>query len=203
MLDRLDEIDWASLRDAYGPATEFPRRLRAALSPDAKERHAAFHELHGTIVHQGTVYEASAVTVPFIIEALRSSPSYGAADLAFLLACIAEGRGYLEVHVRRESDRLRWEPLLAKEGRTLAGELEREHRLVGAVREAVAPGLDLLLPYLVTDRSPEMRLTVASALARYPDRASDFIPSLESALRSEEDEEVRKAIKESMATLRR
>ena len=104
MLDGLEQIDWAALRDAYGPATDFPRRLRAVLSSDKDERHAAFGELFSSIVHQGTVYEATVVAAPFIIQLLRSPPPHDAEYVALLLASIAEGRGYFEVHARGVRD---------------------------------------------------------------------------------------------------
>lgn len=200
MLKGLDQIDWAALRDAYGPATDFPRRLRAVLSSDKDERQEAFGELFGSIVHQGTVYEATVVAAPFIIEVLRSPPRYDAEYVALLLASIAEGRGYFEVHARGSRDPEFWKTAVAKRGTTLEAEQERERRVVRAVRDAVADGLDLLLPYLRTGSS-ETRLTVASALAFYPSRASEFVAALEGALRTEEDEQVQAEIRKSISTL--
>jgi hypothetical protein len=200
MLDGLDQIDWASLQDAYGPATEFPRRLRAVLSSDKAVRESAFGELLGSIVHQGTVYEATAFAVPFIIEILRMPPPEDAEWVAVLLASSAEGHGYLEMHTRLFNAAF-WEKSLAKRGTTLEAEQKRERRIVRAVRDAVADGLDLLLPYLSTGCSTT-RLAVASALALYPVRAAAFLPALESALQVEEDEEVRAEIEKTIGTLR-
>ncbi|MDZ7617237.1 MAG: PBS lyase, partial [Patescibacteria group bacterium] len=72
MLEGLDTVDWASLRHAYGEATDVPGLLSALLSPDPKLREEATCELFGNIWHQGTVYPASAAAVPFLYELLTA-----------------------------------------------------------------------------------------------------------------------------------
>jgi hypothetical protein len=98
MLEGLDTIDWASLRHAYGQASNVPGWLRALLSPNAKVRQEAIYELFGTIYHQGTVYSATAAAVPFLDELLTAPNVQDKSSLACLIASIADGAGYLEVH---------------------------------------------------------------------------------------------------------
>lgn len=69
----VDAIDWSALHACYGPATSIPALLGQLASPQADKRSDAIAELWGCLCHQGTVYEASAVAVPFLFEAARSS----------------------------------------------------------------------------------------------------------------------------------
>jgi hypothetical protein len=200
MLEGLDAIDWDSVEHAYGPAGDVPGLLRALRSNAGEDRASAFDALFGNIVHQGTVYDATPLAVPFIIELLTAPDALDTEYLILLLASIAEGRGYFEVHLENHDNDF-WEDILAKKGTNVAAQLERERAWVTRVRKAVQPGLSLLLPFL-SKGSSETRLTVASALANFPSRAAEFIPMLEDALAWEKDEEVRTQIVESVATLR-
>jgi hypothetical protein len=62
----LDDVDWAGLRHAYGPAGDTPGLLRALVSESPAKREHAVHELYGNIFHQGSRYEATAHAVPFL-----------------------------------------------------------------------------------------------------------------------------------------
>src|SRR5258708_18158617 len=98
MLDGLAAIDWGGLCHAYGDADDVPGALRSLLSPDPKAREQAIGEVYGSIWHQGTVYSASAAAVPFLYELLTAPEVPGKPEIAHLLACIADGRGYFDVH---------------------------------------------------------------------------------------------------------
>ncbi len=202
MLERLDTVDWASLTHAYGPATDVPALLRALLSSDAKERERAVYDLFGNIWHQGTVYPATAAAVPFLYELLTAPNVPGKSDIAQLLACIADGVGYLEVHAVGDFGEPTWRRILGEQGKTLEGELERERVEVAAVRRAASAGLPSLIPYL-RDSEPEIRRLVAVALGNYPEHAALSLAALEAAAASESDEEVRGALQESKARLTR
>ena len=67
-----DAIDWSTVQACYGPATAVPSLLSQLASPSARERSGAIGELWGCLCHQGTVYEASALAVPFLYEAAKS-----------------------------------------------------------------------------------------------------------------------------------
>lgn len=74
-LDGLDEIPWADLEHAYGPATDVPVTLRALAAPgEDPEREERLFRLDTSIYHQGgAVYPAGAAAVPFLIE-LAATP---------------------------------------------------------------------------------------------------------------------------------
>jgi HEAT repeat protein len=98
MLEGLEEIDWGSLHHAYGAASDVPDLLRALASPRRKVRSRAINALYGNIWHQGTVYEATAYAVPFLIELLREPAVHGEAEILSLLQAIAQGSSYLDAH---------------------------------------------------------------------------------------------------------
>ena len=83
----LDEVDWSEVQSAYGPATTVPTLVRRSTSSMPAERENAIGELWGCLCHQGTVYEASAVAVPLLLDAAMA-PSLTAGDRTQLLALL-------------------------------------------------------------------------------------------------------------------
>jgi hypothetical protein len=131
-------VNWSSLQHAYGPATDFPALLLAALSDNERDREFAVELLHQTIWHQGTVYEASAYAVPFLYAVLEWPETPQKLFFVSLLCCIADGHSYLEVHALYSPDMQRlWTDILAKEGRVLETEIPRELEHVRLARQAV------------------------------------------------------------------
>ncbi|WP_406109867.1 hypothetical protein [Kitasatospora purpeofusca] len=65
-LDGLDSLSWSSHSHAYGSAEDLPDLLRALAGTDADAAREALSELYGSVLHQGTVYDASTVVVPFL-----------------------------------------------------------------------------------------------------------------------------------------
>lgn len=200
MLEGLDRVDWKTLRHAYGSAADVPGLIRALLSEDPVERNAALHELFGNIYHQGTVYEASAYAVPCLMELLASPSTPDREAVACLLASIASGTGYFEVHASDESSADKWRQILGKDGRSLEGELERERVVKEAVRLEAVKALPMLVPFLSSDDA-EVRMSIASAFAAYPDQRERYLPLLEAALADETDEELKEEIAKAVKRL--
>jgi hypothetical protein len=200
MLEGLDAIDWSALTHAYGPAADVPELLRSLLSTDANEREQAFYELFGNMWHQGTVYPAAAAAVPFLDELLRTPDVPDKPGIACLLACIADGSGYFQVHAALDLGGPRWERILAEQGRTLQQELAEEAETVAAVRQVVSPILPHLVQYLY-DPDTEVRRSVALAFANYPEHAALSMPALKDMLRTETNEEVLEDVRESLDRL--
>jgi hypothetical protein len=90
VLDGLDRVEWRKLTHAYGSATDVPQLLRDLASKDSGKREAALSDLFGNIWHQGTVYEATANAVPFLVELAADSNVAGRADVLGLIGAIAE-----------------------------------------------------------------------------------------------------------------
>lgn len=91
MLDGLDEIAWAELSHAYGNASDVPGLLRQLAQPYPASAHAALAWLFGNIWHQGTVYQATAPAVPFLLEPVADPVVHCRDGLLHLLAMIATG----------------------------------------------------------------------------------------------------------------
>jgi hypothetical protein len=88
-LDGLDEIEWDRLSHAYGPARDVPLDLQRLASSDRRIRDRAFSRLDGSIYHQGSIYEATAAAVPFLVR-LASDPALpNRSKILKLLAWIA------------------------------------------------------------------------------------------------------------------
>ena len=168
MLDRLNDVLWVHLGHAYGSAKDVPVLIRSLLAEDADTRSEAIHELFGNIWHQGTVYEATAHAVPFLFEVVEARALPEINEVLVLLALIARGRGYYQVH----------DP-----SRTT--ETEKEARSVASAREAVRSGIPIAIA-LLHDHDRSVRLTAAHLLAVFADDARS-LHALERALASEAD----------------
>ena len=80
----LDDPQWSSLADAYGPATDIPDLLRAlAADPRPKPEYEAepWFSLWSGLCHQEDVYTASYAAVPHIVAIASSAP--GPIDFSF------------------------------------------------------------------------------------------------------------------------
>jgi hypothetical protein len=88
MLEGLDDIQWSSLGHAYGSATDVPQLLRDLAQRNAEVREEARDHLYGNLWHQGSVYEATAYAVPFLVELVREPLVQERHELLIYLALI-------------------------------------------------------------------------------------------------------------------
>ncbi|MGW2179867.1 hypothetical protein ACWCXX_17545 [Streptomyces sp. NPDC001732] len=85
----VDAQPWAELQHAYGAAADIPGHLRALAGDDKDAATEAVSELYGAILHQGSVYGATARAVPYL--ARLAGAGHLTEDLLTLLGGIAEG----------------------------------------------------------------------------------------------------------------
>ncbi|MFD7533050.1 hypothetical protein ACFV8E_36535 [Streptomyces sp. NPDC059849] len=85
----VDAQPWADLQHAYGSAADVPGHLRALAGDSDEAASEAVSELYGSILHQGSVYGATARAVPYL--ARLAGAGYRTEDLVALLGGIAEG----------------------------------------------------------------------------------------------------------------
>jgi hypothetical protein len=162
MPDGIDEIDWATLEHAYGPADDVPALLRAAGSADAAERAEALEELVSSLCHQGSVYSATTAAVPFLARLALDGPGDRLA-LLWLLHAAADGSG-------REHPRIRRAVATALPSLLgLAADPDPAVRraliwTVTACEEASLPLLPLLRARLEQEDDPETRADLVTAL---------------------------------------
>ncbi len=86
VLTGLRDADWAALEHAYGPASGVPGMIDGLSSPAAADRAWAIEALGASIHHQGSVYPASTVAVPFLIQ-LAAAPGLEGRHLILELLC--------------------------------------------------------------------------------------------------------------------
>ncbi|SRR6266498_5124987 len=199
-LEGIDSIDWSTLHHALGEANDFPILLLATFSDDEQDRDFAIRLLFETIWHQGTVYEASAYAIPFLLKALEAPEMLEKPRIAMLVACLADGNSYLDVHaLSSKKGENMWRKILAKKHKDLETEIKQELEYVKATREAVGKGLHLLYPYL---QDGNVSYDIAKALAFYPERKAETIPLLEKAYTSIVNEDAKEEIKSTLTKLR-
>ena len=150
MLDELDDVAWDRLTHAYGAAADVPGILREVAAGDDD----ALSELYGNIWHQGTVYEATAYAVPFLVELLDADGT-DTAGLLGLLSAIADGASYLDVHESRQT--------VEDAGEEMRRRLDDELRWVRAARAAVAEGAPVYLR-LLADGDEDVRAWAANVI---------------------------------------
>src|SRR5262245_44051689 len=177
MLERLNNVEWSRISHAYGPATDVPAQLRVLVANNAEAWKKAVWELHGNVWHQGTVYEASAHIVPFLLEIIRDGDlrDEQKAELLGLVALIGNGNSYVEVHgfshtktgghSRRMTDSERHD------------QLQKERAWVHAAQVAVAEGVDLYIALLRSSHAPT-RLLAAYLLGLSKAEATEMVETL-------------------------
>ena len=154
MLEGIDKIEWSNLTHAYGAASDVPNLLRQLASSSGDDREHAMHELYGNIWHQGTIYEASVQAVPFLIQLLGSAVVEGKVEIFILLAHLARGTSYHDVHqhlamFKSKAQTPEWQ-----------ADIQKELAWVRGVKAAVLAGEDTYLTFLADG---EMDLRDASA----------------------------------------
>jgi hypothetical protein len=85
----LDDIDWESLRHAYGSAEDVPGWVRGLVDSDPAVREESLDAMYGAVHHQGDVYDSTVAAVPYLIEALTAPGLPGREGIAELLTSIA------------------------------------------------------------------------------------------------------------------
>lgn len=187
MLTGIEEVDWASLGHAYGPADDVPGMLRGLASPDPGERELALDGMYGAVHHQGDVYDSTLACIPFLLELVADPEVQDRGGIVELLTSI----GGIDLSGEEELDEL---------------DPDDEDFIPAAnyamAAAAVAAGADVFLG-LVGDPDPEVRLAAPCALASlHPDPAR-VLTLLRERLTVERDTEVRLALVEAVGRIAR
>ena len=193
MLEGLDQIQWSELSHAYGPAADVPDLLRDLHSGDPEARAEALDALWGNIWHQGTVYEASAYAVPFLIELLAAPGIQCKAEILGLLRALGTGSSYLEVHKDLVVPRAERSTTEFQTG------LTRELEWVRAAETAVRAGVPVYLE-LLPDPDTLVRTGVPFLLAACANHAEAIAPALLERLDKEADPAARASVLLALAS---
>jgi hypothetical protein len=180
MLEGLDSIAWSKLSHAYGKASDTPAHLRNLTSTRQSKREHARDALWSSINHQGSVYDATAAAVPFLVELATSTDIAERHEILQLLTEIARGSGWHQVHQRHDIVRKAFgEEKIAKE-------IRREAAWVGTIREEVTKAAPAIAG-LLHDGDLRVRLHAANFLTAVPTAAEESVARMKAALQSEQD----------------
>ncbi|MFF8838712.1 PBS lyase [Streptomyces sp. NPDC015130] len=178
MLTGIEEVDWASLGHAYGPADDVPALLRGLASADSAERETALDGMYGAVHHQGDVYDSTLACIPFLIELVADPAVQDRGGIVELLTSI----GGIELDDDEELDE--FDP-------------DDEEFIPAAnyamAAAAIAAGADVFVG-LVGDPDPEVRLAAPCALASLHPEPGRVLTLLRERLTVERDTEVRLAL---------
>ncbi|MFK0149747.1 HEAT repeat domain-containing protein [Streptomyces griseus] len=178
MFSGIDEVDWASMEHAYGPADDVPELLRGLASQDPAEREAALDGMYGAVHHQGDVYACTLACIPFLFE-LAVDP--GVQDRGSVVELLTSIGGFdLDEDDEAEID---------------------EDEIEGAANYAMAAaavtaGAGVFFE-LIADEDPGVRLAAPLALATLHHHPVRVLALLRERLPVEPDEEVRLALVEA------
>ncbi|MCX4983458.1 PBS lyase [Streptomyces sp. NBC_00572] len=178
MLTGIEEVDWASLGHAYGPADDVPELLRGLASADPAERETALDGMYGAVHHQGDVYDSTLACIPFLLELVADPAVQDRGCIVELLTSI----GGIELDDDDELDEL--DP---DDGEFIPA---ANYAMAAA---AIAAGSDVFLG-LVSDPDPEVRLAAPCALASLHPEPARALTLLRERLTVERDTEVRLAL---------
>ncbi|WP_030761622.1 HEAT repeat domain-containing protein [Streptomyces griseus] len=182
MLTGIEEVDWASLGHAYGPADDVPALLHGLASPDPSERECALDGMYGAVHHQGDVYDSTLACIPFLLELVADPAVPDRGGIVELLTSIGgieldDEDGDLDCPSGLDPDDADFVPAAN----------------FAMASAAIAAGADVFLG-LVDDTDPEVRLAAPVALASlHPDPAR-VLTLLRERLTVEPDTEVRLAL---------
>ncbi|MFE2420650.1 HEAT repeat domain-containing protein [Streptomyces hokutonensis] len=104
MFTGIDEVDWASLRHAYGSAEDVPGLLRGLASTDPVERAGALDGMYGAVHHQGMVYDSTLACVPFLLALAVEEAVAERGELVELLVSIGRRRGPAEAALQARAE---------------------------------------------------------------------------------------------------
>ncbi|MCX5393174.1 PBS lyase [Streptomyces sp. NBC_00094] len=185
MLTGIEEVDWASLGHAYGPADDVPALLRGLASDDPAERETALDGMYGAVHHQGDVYDSTLACIPFLLELVADPAVQDRGGIVELLTSI----GGIELDADDELDEL---------------DPDDEEFIPAAnyamAAAAIAAGADVFLG-LVEDTDPEVRLAAPCALASLHPEPARVLTLLRERLTVERDTEVRLALVASVGRI--
>ncbi|PZG16860.1 HEAT repeat domain-containing protein [Nonomuraea aridisoli] len=169
----LDDIRWARMRHAYGPAADVPGLLRGLADPDPAVRETALDGMYGTVHHQGDVYPCTVAAIPFLLRIAADPGVPGRAEVVRLLAGIGS----------------------AEDPTELEGAYRKANQAVGAAYP--------LWEKLLEDADPRVREAVTEVLPACTRRGRAALTLLTARLPHEPDESVRTAIVRTVGTLAR
>ncbi|MEU9062575.1 PBS lyase, partial [Streptomyces sp. NPDC048430] len=178
MFTGIDEVDWASMEHAYGPADDVPGLLYGLASADPAERENALDGMYGAVHHQGDVHACTLACIPFLFELAVDPGIRDRGGIVELLTSI----GGIDLDEDDENE---------------LDEDEIEGVANYAMAAAAVSAGSAVFFELVADEDPGVRLAAPLALATLHGRPGRVLALLRERLPVEADDEVRLALVEA------
>ena len=182
MLEGLTSIPWSKLKHAYGTAEDVPVAIQNLLDKKREVRKEAFENLSTSIIHQGTVYQATPYTIPFFYELLASAEVKNRENIINLLIQIALGSTTpylldgLDIHKFRKEVKLDILKIDYKD-RLFYQEFGMSPENILACYNAVEKGASVFLE-LIQENDYLINSAAFYALAWFPEMARLSIPKI-------------------------
>jgi len=189
MFETLNTIDWPHVESCYGTSEEIPAAIRGLVSAEASVRDRARETLWMSLEHQGSVYEASALAVPFLLAILADPQTQDKGQLVHFLAHLGCRGLYLGHWYEDLQTRLVLQSLKEDEPYFSQDATDRYRRWEDDTHQGFREGLHIFLP-LLSDPDPAIREEVAFLLATFPEDRSRLLPPLITQLQTETNEQV-------------
>jgi hypothetical protein len=173
VLQGLDAIQWSELSHAYGSAADVPALLRASLSENPDHRAIAFEILHSSICHQGTIYQATSLVIPFLIRMLTDNQTPDPLETVILLSTISRAYPHMVSYHQQH-------------GTEIAGE---DFVYAREAHMAARKGLEQYL-LLVNHPLSNVRECVINLLCTFQEDYPSVLPVLYDHIRDEKNDEV-------------
>ena len=193
MLENLEIVPWHKIAHAYGDASNVPEAIRALANNDQDKDEPAWEVLWNHLLHQGSVFEATAHAIPFLVELLEIPTCNSRADILNYLAHVARGNSYLEVHQGLMDENY-------KASEEFIEQLAEEQSWLKNISEAVAAGVPVYLK-LLTDNDVNLRIHATHMLGVCKNQANEIVHSLQAHLPLETDDTARASLVFCLATL--
>ncbi|MFF1919597.1 HEAT repeat domain-containing protein [Streptomyces sp. NPDC058221] len=177
MFAGIDEVDWASMEHAYGPADDVPGLLQGLASADPAEREGALDGMYGAVHHQGDVYACTLACIPFLFELVEDPSVPDRGGIVELLTSIGG------IDLDDDEDEIDEEEIEGAANYAMAA-------------AAVSAGAGVFFA-LMADDDPGVRVSAPLALATLHGHPARVLTLLRDRLAVEPDEEVRLALVEA------
>lgn len=178
MFAGIDEVDWASMEHAYGPADDVPGLLQGLASADPAEREGALDGMYGAVHHQGDVYACTLACIPFLFELVVDPAVPDRGGIVELLTSI----GGIDLD-EDDEDEIDEEEIEGAANYAMAA-------------AAVTAGAGVFFA-LMADDDPGVRVSAPLALATLHGHPARVLTLLRERLAVEPDDEVRLALVEA------
>lgn len=162
MEEKLQQINWINLKHAQGAAGDIPTQLLRLRSTDIVEQEMAIDALFQTLYYKGSIYEATAHAVPFLIELLNCEKvqlKYGVLDLLEAIASVQADSDLYPTH------------------EILEAQIQEAHAYIAQSRTAVKAGFEQYEPFLYTGVIKE-QIFALKLMSHFPDKLEPMLADL-------------------------